>query len=78
MKKGFRRTAQREAGEDQDQARQQHVIEIARMLMNSGYTLRRMVLNVGFEVLQRLLEEDREQLCGPRMKKQAGRSAYPS
>ena len=44
--------------------------------VSAGYTLRQMVLNVGFEVLTRLLEEDREELCGPRKRKQTDRSAY--
>lgn len=76
MKKSARRAARREAAAAREKARQRHVVEIARMLVDANYTLRRMVLNVGFEVLQRLLEEDREQLCGPRRKKQEERQAY--
>lgn len=76
MSKSARRAARRKAAKDREKARQRQVVEIARMLVDAGYTLRRMVLNVGFEVLQRLLEQDREELCGPARKKQEGRSAY--
>ncbi len=76
MRKSARRAARRKAEEARKQARQEHVVGVARMLMDAGYTLRRMVLNVGFEVLQQLLEEDREQLCGPPRKKQEQRQAY--
>jgi transposase-like protein len=76
MKKSARSAAKRKARKAEESQRQQHVVEVARMLVSAGYTLRQMVLNVGFEVLTRLLEEDREQLCGPRKKKQTDRSAY--
>ena len=76
MKKSARRTAKRKAQEAKERQRQQHVVGVARMLVSAGYTLRQMVLNVGFEVLARLLEEDREELCGPPKKKQTDRSAY--
>ena len=76
MTKSARRAAKRKARKAEESQRQQHVVEVARMLVSAGYTLRQMVLNVGFEVLARLLEEDREQLCGPRRKKQEDRSAY--
>ncbi len=76
MKKSARSATKREARKAEESQRQQHVVEVARMLVSAGYTLRQMVLNVGFEVLTRLLEEDREELCGPRKKKQTDRSAY--
>lgn len=76
MKKSARRAAKKKAREAKERQRQQHVVGVARMLIGAGYNLRQMVLNVGFEVLMRLLEEDREALCGPRKKKQMDRSAY--
>ncbi len=76
MKKSARRAAKKKARAAKERQRQQQVVGVARMLIGAGYNLRQMVLNVGFEVLMRLLEEDREALCGPRKKKQADRSAY--
>jgi putative transposase len=75
MKKSVRRELRREAAE-KERRRQEYVVEMARTLMSAGLCLRRMVHAVGFEVLSRLLEADREELCGPARKKQVDREAY--
>ncbi|MCP4549392.1 MAG: hypothetical protein GY835_23300 [bacterium] len=37
-------------------------------MASAGYTMRQLIMNVGFEVLQRMLKDDREERCGPARK----------
>jgi putative transposase len=51
-------------------------LSIPEILISTRAGLREVVINSGFQILEAMLEADREALCGPRSAPQEGRQAY--
>ena len=55
---------------------QQRVLPLMEVIVALKDGLRELVVSSGMQVLEALLEDDRERLCGPNKKQQIGREAY--
>lgn len=76
MSKRVRRSPRRKGGAGKAPSRRQRVLPIVELLVGARDALHELVVDVGLQVLQVLLEEDREALCGPRSQPQPQRQAY--
>ncbi len=55
---------------------QQRILPLVEVIVGLKDGLRELVVSSGMQVIEKLLEDEREQLCGPAKKKQADRQAY--
>lgn len=75
-KSGRKRVAGEAATGTQVEGSSQRLLHLAEVLVNVRGGLRDLVIGSGLQVLEAMLEEDREALCGPIRKKQEDRQAY--
>ena len=73
MSKNARRSTKKKADESSEVQSRGGLMEVLR---DSRLALRELVVEAGLGVFQKLLEEDRERLCGRRHERVADREAY--
>ena len=55
---------------------QQRILPLVEVVVGLRDGLRELVMSSGMQVLEKLLEDGRQQMCGPAKKKQSDRQAY--
>ena len=76
MGKSGRSAARKKVRVVQNESSKPRILPLAELLVEADLALHEMVVQTGLQVLEALLEEDREALCGPRSKPQTERQTY--
>lgn len=76
MGKRARTAARKEEPKPDSTIPNQRLLPLADILVDANLALHELVVETGLQVLEALLEQDREAICGPKHQPQADRKAY--